>query len=640
MEKTPAFSRWMKLSGSVTGLILLLAILVAVNIILGSFTLRKDMTAEKLYTLSAGTCQLVQKLDRNVDLMFFFNRSAPEVPAPLKQFARQVEDLLKEYERASGGKIRLIKYDPKPDSDAEDLAQRYGLDGQMLPPAGPALYLGIVAVSGSQQALIPLIDPRNESMLEYQITRMIHRVAKARKPVVGVLSRLPVMGVAPQPYSMPGQPRQSPQPPWAAFRELSQDYEIRPIELENTGAIDSGLDALIVVHPQDYPDKVLFALDQFVLRGGHLMAFVDPFCVVDPGASPEMAQYGMGGGRSSSLGKLFDAWGIEYAPSKVVADLKASTPLRGRNNAVEQSAIYLSLRKANLAEKDVLTSSLDSLLMVMAGAFGSQAAEGLSLSPLVTTSDQSTLAEAMMLQYDPTAYRRQFKAGHKPHNLVVRLQGNFKTAFPNGLTPEAGATNAPATAGAPLKTSAQTGNVILVADVDMLYNDFCVQELNLFGYKGVQPINDNINLFVNMVEQMAGSADLIAVRCRGSARRPFTRVLELQAAAQERWMEQEQMLEQKLQASQRRIDELQQQKDEKQRFILSAEQARELEVVRAEVLKYKTELKQVRRNLREDIESLGMRLKAINILLVPLLVVLAGVGWAAFRVRTSAKSGN
>lgn len=633
MEKSTIPSRFLKLSGSVTGLILLLVILVAANVMIGRFTLRKDLTAEKLYTLSDGTRQLVKNLDRNVDLMFFFNSSAPEVPGPIKQFARQVEDLLKEYETASEGKIRMVKYDPKPDSDAEDLAQRYGLQGQMLPPVGPMLYLGLVAVSGNQQALLPVVDPRNEETLEYNITRMIHRVANTRKPVVGILSSLPVMGSAPPPYMMPGQPRPTPQPPWAPFRELAQDYQVRTIDPGNPEAIEAGLDSLIVVHPKELSGKMLHAIDQFVLRGGHLVAFVDPFCVVDPGASPEMAQFGgLGGERSSSLGKLFEAWGVTYDPGKVVADLKATTALRGRNNAVEQSAIYLSLRRENLAEKEILTSPVESLMMVMAGAFGDQAAEGLKLTPLIFTSGQSALTEAMMLQYDPSAFRRNFKAGHQPLNLAVRLQGQFKTAFPNGLA-DAADTNAPASPPARLKVSAKEGNVILVADADMLFNDFCVQELNLFGYTGFQPINDNINLFANIVELMAGSSDLIAVRCRGSANRPFTRVLALQANAQERWMEQEQVLEQKLQAAQRRIDELQRQKDEKQRYILSPQQARELEGVRSEVLKYKTELKQVRRNLREDIEALGMKLKAINILLVPLLVAFAGVGWATYRVR-------
>jgi len=625
-------SRFWKLSGGALGLIMVLAILVAANIILSQFRLRKDLTAEKLYTLSDGTRQILQKNDSDVTLMFFFNSSAPEVPAPLKTFAQQVEDLLKEYETAGGGRIHIEKYDPKPDSDAEDLAQRYGLEGQLLPPAGPTLFIGLVARSGDQQDIIPMVDPRAAELLEYSITRMIHRVTTTKKPVVGVMSALPVLGTPANPYMPPNQ-RQKPQTAWAAFKDLSQDYSVRPIPPTSTD-IDPDVDTLIVVHPKSLTDKTLFAIDQFVLRGGRLLAFVDPFCVADQPSS-EMDPYGgMGASRSSTLGKLFDAWGVKYEPGKVVADIGSSTQLRGRDNAIEQSPLYLSLRKDNLARGDVLTAPVNSIMMVMAGAFTGDAAPGLKATPLVASSTKSVLADAMMLQYDPNSYRRQLRSPSRSDDLAIRLEGRFKTAFPNGMPDESesGATNTvKATATASLKESKEDGHVILVADVDILVNDFCVQELNLFGYRGFQPFNDNINLFANMVEQMAGSADLIGVRCRGTFNRPFTRVLALQAEAQSRWMEQEQGLEEKLQESQRRITELQQKKDEKQRFILSPEQSRELERVRAEVLNYKQELKQVRRNLREDIEALGMQVKAINIILVPTLVALAGIIFALVR---------
>lgn len=626
-------SRFRKLSGGAAGLVLVLAILVAANILLGQFRLRKDLTEEKLYTLSEGTRTVLQKMDRNVTLMFFFTGSAPEVPAPLKTFAQQVEDLLKEYELAGGGKIHIEKYDPKPDSDAEDLAQRYGLEGQMLPPAGPTLFLGLVARSGDQQDTIPLIDPRTENLMEYNITRMIHRVTTVRKPVVGIMSPLPLLGSQPSPFMPPGL-QSGGQAAWAAFRELPRDYETRTVAPTAT-SLDPDLDTLVVVHPKSLSDRTLFAIDQFVLRGGRLLAFVDPFCVSDRESASPMDPYGgMGEQRSSTLGKLFDTWGVTYNPGRIVADIEATTPLRGRNNTIEQSPLYLSLTRKNLATQDVLTAPVNSLLMVMAGAFQDKVADGLRLTPLVSTSAKSALVDTMMAQYDPNAFRRELRNNPKQYHLAVRLQGRFKTAFPGGEPSEdaRAATNSTNTAASSfLKESKQDGNVILVADVDMLANDFCVQTLNLFGFQGFQPFNDNINLLANMVEQLAGSADLIGIRCRGTLNRPFTRVLALQAEAQSRWMEQEQDLEQKLQASQRRINELQQQKDEKQRFILSPEQARELESSRAEVLKVKQELKQVRRNLREDIESLGMKVKAINILLVPALVALAGILFAVFR---------
>ena len=625
METTT--NRFLKLSGGAIGLVMVLAILVAANVILHQFRLRADLTSEKLYTLSDGTRHVLQKLDSDVTLMFFFNTSSPEVPVPLKAFAQQVEDLLKEYASASQGRVHIEKYDPKPDSDAEDLAQRYGLEGQMLPPAGPTLFIGLVARSGDRQATLPMIDPRTGELLEYNITRLVHRVTTTHKPVVGVMSSLPVLGTPTSP-TMPPSHRRKAQPAWAAFRDLPQDYTVRPIPT-STETIDADVDTLVVVHPKGLEDKTLFAIDQFVLRGGRLLAFVDPFCVADEDSTQDMNPYGgMGASRSSSLDKLFTAWGVHYEPGKVVADIEAATQVRERNNSVQQSPYYLSLRKPNLAKGDVLTTPVNSLMMVMAGAFTGEPATGLKTIPLVTSSGKSALCDTMMLNYDPDSYRRQFRNNSKSYTLAVRLEGTFKTAFPEGMPGEAGTNTASASF---LKESKTGGHVILVADVDMLYNPFCVQELNLFGYQGFQPFNDNINLLANMVEQLGGSADLIGVRCRGTLNRPFTRVLALQAEAQSRWMEQEQELEGKLQASQQRIEELQRQKDDKQRFILSPEQNRELEGIRGEVLKYKQELKQVRRNLREDIETLGMDVKVINIFAVPGLVALTGLGFALVR---------
>ncbi len=633
--KTKTYGFW-KLSGSVVGLIVLLVILVAVNVIVGTFRLRQDLTEEKLYTLTDGTRKVLGKLDRNVTLMFFYTSSAPDVPGPIKQFAQQVDDLLREYELAGGGRVVLEKYDPKPDSEEEDLAQRYGLEGQAIPQTGTPLYLGVVATCGETQASIPVIDPRNEELLEYSLTRLIHRVATARKPVLGVMSSLPVLGSAPMPMMMPGQ-RPQQQPAWASFRDLQQDYEVRSIPV-TADRIDDAVGALMVVHPKDLSEKTLYALDQFVLRGGHLLAFVDPFCVSDSASADPMGGFSMPK-RSSDLGRLFEAWGVRYDAGKIVADLQATTPLRGRNNTVEYSPLYLSLRKDNLNKDDVMTAPLSSLMMVMAGAFSSDAAEGLKVTPLLTTSEQSGLTDAMMAQFDPNAFKRQFKSGHEKLSLAVRIQGTFKTAFPEGAPRDpSGDTNDVASADAShLAVAKAGGNVILVADVDLLANDFCVQEMNFLGYAGFQPINDNVSLMANTVDQVAGSSDLMGIRCRGRTFRPFTRVLELQAQAQERWLAQEQLIEKRLVDTEQRMAELQRQKDDKQRYVLSPEQAREIERFKAETLKTKQELKQVRRNLREGIEALGMKVKLINIALVPLLVGLAGIAfWLVRRLKPRA----
>lgn len=626
-----------KFTGSLVGLLALLAILIAINLLLGRTRARVDLTEEKLYTLSDGTRAILKSLDAPVTLKFFFSGSAPEVPAPLKHFGQQVQDLLKEYELAAGGKVVVETYDPKPDSDAEEWAQRYGLAGEQIGVMEPALYMGLVVVKGDANTVLPFLDPRNEELLEYNITRMIARVANPKKPTLGILSSLPVMGVRSFPYAMPGQPRPKNQPAWVAFQDLNKDYEVRQLPIE-TDAIDPAIDVLVVVHPKNVSQKTLFAIDQFVLRGGRLLAFIDPLCLAD--AITQEAAMGMAR-PASDLGQLPAAWGIEYESDKVVADLAASTRVRRGDNTVEDNPIFLSFQKYNIDGKDIITSSLETLGLPGAGAFSGTGAEGLSFSSLLVSSEQSALVNAMAAQMGGDAVRRDFKSGHKRLNVAIRLQGKFKSAFPEGKPKEAAdAEKKDPAAGekesakkedsAPaLKESAKAGTVILVADVDMLYDAFAVQEMPIFGQRAFQPMNDNLIFFANAIEQLSGSADLAQIRSRGRFDRPFDRVLQLQSKAQERWMLQERALQEKLESTRERLESLQTKKDKSQRYILSSEQEQEIATFKQEQIKTQRELKQVRKNLREGIEKLGVTVKAINILAIPALVCLAGLafGW-------------
>jgi len=632
-----ATRQFWKFTGSLVGLLALLAILIAVNILIGLVRVRADLTEEKLYTLSAGTRTVLKSLDGPVTLKFFFSGSAPEVPMPLKNFARQVEDLLKEYELAADGKLLVETYNPRPDSDAEEWAQRYGLIGEPLGLAESALYLGLVAVKGDTHSVIPFLDPRTEELLEYSITRMIARAANPKKPVLGILSSLPVMGVRSFPYALPGQPPPKNQPPWVVFKDLNKDYEVRQLPLE-TDAIDPGIDVLVIVHPKKLPEKTFYAIDQFVLRGGRLLAFIDPLCLAD--AMNQDAAMGMAR-PASDLGPLTAAWGITYEPDKVVADLAASTRVQRNDNTIEDNPVFLSLRHPNIDGRDIITSSLESLGLPVAGAFSGTGMEGLSVGSLLVSSEQSALISTMSAQLGGEAVRREFQSGLKRLNLAIRLQGKFKTAFPQGKPKSepdpAKKDAAPADTAPALKESSKASMVVLVADVDMLYDTFAVQELPVFGQRVFQPLNDNVNFFVNAVEQLSGSADLAQIRARGRFDRPFARVQELQSEAQQRWILQERTLQEQLAATQARLESLQTQKDKSQRYILSAEQEQEIAKFKQEQLKTQRELKQVRKNLREGIEKLGVKVKAVNILAVPVLICLAGLVFAWYRRQQTKK---
>jgi ABC-type uncharacterized transport system involved in gliding motility auxiliary subunit len=622
MKATQA-SPFLKIGSSLLGLLALLGILIAVNVIIGNMRLRADFTDEKLYSLSEGTVNALKALEQPVTLKLFFNSSNPKVPAGIKNYASQVEDLLEEYRLAAKHKVKIQKLDPKPDSDAEEWAQKYGIAGQPLEMFGPPIYLGLVATSGKTEAVLPTLDPRMQQLLEFHITRMIHRVTHPAKPVVGVLSSLPIMGTPGPRFAMPGQPQPPAQPAWIAIQELRGDYDLREIQSADDG-IPSDIQALLVVHPKELSDDALFAIDQFVLRGGHLVMFVDPMSVADQGAAP--SPYGMPQ-TSSDAQKLLSAWGVGYDASKVLADYAGATPMRSPNGGVERNPTVVSFNKASLDSGDIITTQLNVLRAAFGGALVDDTDDSIDVTALLTASDQCGFVDAMSARYGNNAIRSQFKPSPTPQHLALKLTGTFKTAFPDGKpkadsTEEAEERDETVTAGA---LSEGKSVVIVVADVDMLYDPLCVEEITFFGQTAHRPLNDNLTFFANMIETMAGSSDLISIRSRGTFHRPFTKVDELEAAAVSKWREQEATLESSLQDAQRQLNELQAQKDDQQRFILSDQQRKAIESFRKQEFDIKRQLKDVRKNLRRDIEALGIRVKVINIALMPLLVALAGI---------------
>jgi len=604
------------------GLAVLLVIIGAINLIIANLRLRVDLTAEKLYTLSEGSKQVLGKLENDVVLKFYFSTSSSEMPMGLKTYANQVQDLLKEYEIAGKGRVTLEAYDPKPDSDSEEWAQRYGIEPQQTSMFGQPVYFGLVAVSGESEQVVPGFNPRTEATLEYDITRLITRVAWPEKPVLGVMSSLSVLG-APQNPMMMMQRRQQPDQGWMAFQDLRKDYTVRDVKTD-CEEIESDIKTLIVLHPKDLADKTLFAIDQFVLRGGRLIVCVDPFSVADFEANqqqnPMMMQMG-GGGQAgpSTLGKLFDAWGVSFDTAKIVADMSCATKLNGGNGRVEDNPAFLSLSKSNMAKDDLLTAQLSQVMMPFAGSFSANTPKEITFTPLITSSeDNACLVDQMNAQFGMSAMRAQLKPDGARRVLAARLQGTFKTAFPNGV--DGGATNA-----APNHLTSGTSTVMLFGDADFLNDRFCVQMVNsLFGSMA-QPINDNLTLFGNAVEQYAGREELIGVRSRGEFNRPFSKVDALEVKAMKKWQAEEERLEAALQETQQRLTALQQQKTGTERLILSKEQQSELEQFRKTQAETRKQLKGVRKNLNKEIESLGLTLKVVNIALIPLLVIGLGV---------------
>jgi len=623
MKKGEGF---LKLLGGAAGLIALLAILIAANWIMGGTRIRHDFTGEKLYSLTPGTRTIVGKLEQKVTLKLFFNSSSPEVPPWLKDHARNVEDLLHEYALASGRKIVVEKYDPQPDSEAEEWARKYGIPGNPMDANGTPIYLGLVGVCGSTEAVLPVLDPRTEELLEYNITRLIYRITHPEKPVIGVMSSLPVLGGGAQDYPMPG--KRPDAPPWMAFRDLGDDYTLREIP-PMAPEIPSDINAMIIIHPKELPDKTVFAIDQFVLRGGRLLVFLDPFNVAELESQPQSPMNMPK--TSSSMEKLTGAWGVTFDPEKVLADLGSTTRIGTGNNQVEESPLFLTLASNRLNRKDVLTAQISTLMLPFAGTFTCSPGKDMTATPLITSGTNSCMVDSFSARFGRDALRSAFKSGGVKLDLAVRLTGKFKTAFPEGRPKDADSTNALARVdNGPVLTNGES-TVILVGDADMLADRFCVEELNFFGTKAYRPLNDNVNFLANSVEQIAGSRDLVGIRCRGKFSRVFDRVQALQEKAMQEWQEKETALQTKLQETQQQLRQLEATKDKSQRFILSDQQKKAIENYKSQELQIKKELKLVRKNLRRDIERLGMKVKVVNMALMPVLLAISGIAFGLYR---------
>ena len=607
-------------SKGAAGLVLLAAIVVAADVILANLPLRADLTAERFYTLSDGSKAVLAKLDQDVTLKYYVSSSAADMPMQLKTYAARVQNLLKEYERAAGGHVVLEAYDPKPDSDAEEWAQRYGIEPQTVNPFGSPIYFGVVAVCGDNEQTLAQLSPRTESTLEYDVTRLVTRVAWPEKPVVGVMTSLPDVLGGGQMNPMMMQMGQRPPEGWAAFAELGKDYEVRTVATD-VASIDDDVKTLVLLHAKDLSDKALYAIDQFVLRGGKLIACVDPFSIKDMIASrqkqnPMMMQMGGGQDGPSTLGKLFDAWGVKFDTSKVTGDLEAATKLNNGQGGVDDNPAFLSLTQANMDQGDLLVSRLTQVMFPFAGAFVfEKKGMDLTFTPVITTSKENACSVDKMSVQFGGGMKDMIPDGHA-RVLAARLSGTFKTAFPKG--PDG--TNDVSKALAEGK-----GTVLLFADSDFLADDFCVRMMKTPFGSIPQLINDNLTLFSNVIEQFAGREELIGVRSRGTTDRPFTVVNELEAKAMRQWQRKAADFEAELQMTQQRLQALQKQKSGDERFILSQEQQDEILKLRKAQAETRKQLKNVRKELTADIDSLGLTLKVVNIGLIPGLVVLLGL---------------
>lgn len=587
---------------STLGLALIATAFVLLNLLAGAGlkNAQLDLTAGRLYSLSDGTRNLLRQLDEPVALQLFFSgRVARDLPQ-VRQYAKRVQELLETFVRLSDGKLTLELIDPEPFSEQEDLAAELGLQPVPL-PLGDSLYLGLSGRNDSgRQAAIPLFALDQERFLEYELSRLLYDLSRQQQPVVGLISGLPMEGGF---VAASGGMQQ----PWTVLEQVRQQFALEFLDI-SSDEIPEQIDVLWLVHPQQLSQPTLYAIDQFVLRGGRLLVFVDPLSELDQQVDLQQA---LGEGRNSDLDMLFKAWGLQLLPERVLGDATyAMNVAAGEQQRPVRHLAWLSVPAQGLNQNDVVTARLERLTLATAGIV--QPLEGATtrFTPLIESSTAAmpfAASRLLMLAHPGELYADMEPTGER-YAMAARISGPAISAFPAGLEGQV-----------PGLTRADNIQVIVVADTDLLGDGLWVQVQELAGRRLPQPWADNGNLVLNALENLSGSQALIDVRAHGNFSRPFTLVERIRRSAEERFRDKEQELQWRLARVEQQISDLQVIPEEG--MDTSQEEQQLLQQYRQEQLAVRKELREVRYQQNADIEALGRTVKLFNLLVMPLLLI-------------------
>jgi ABC-type uncharacterized transport system involved in gliding motility auxiliary subunit len=625
------------------GALLALALIFAGITILLNHALRGwriDLTQNHLYTTAPGTDRILKNLKQPINLYFYYSSKAADQLPQIKTYAGRVEDLLEELAARSNGELRLHVVDPQPFSDDEDRANDLGVRAVPIGNSGESLYFGLAGTNSTDgHAAIDFFDPSKEQFLEYDVMKVVYQLSDPKKPVIGWLSSLP-MGGGFDPAS--GQPSD----PWVVLQEAEQLFTVRQLD-DHLTRIDPDVSVLVLVHPKSLSPAAEYAIDQFALRGGHILAFVDPLAEQDrSGADPSNPLAALAADHSSHLEPLLSAWGVDFNPREVIGDADHALTVTMREGGAPVRHIgILGLDQSSINRTDVVTAGLSNINVATAGFLQPRKGATVKFEPLLQTSTASEPlpAERFAMLQDPSSLLDGFHPTGQRYTIAARVTGDVKSAFPAGPPP--GVQPIP---GEPaLKASVKPLNLIVVADSDMLGDFLWVHEQSLFGQRLVQPWANNGDFVSNALDNLSGSDDLISVRGRAAFTRPFTRVEQLRAQADARFRAKEQDLETELHQTEDKLTQLQSRRNDKTALILTPEQEQELDHFQQERLTIRKQLRAVRLSLDQDIDRLGNTLKIINIVVVP--AAFAGIalliGWrrrrrASAPVRSASSPGS
>jgi len=593
---------------------------------------RLDLTQNHLYTTAPGTDRILKSIKEPINLYFFFSEKLADQAPQYKSYGIRVREFLEELQARSNGNVKLHVIDPQPFSEEEDRATELGV--KAIPAGSEQFFFGLAGTNSTDgKAAIGIFDPEKEAFLEYDVVKLIYTLANPKKPVVAWLSTIPMSENFDQ---RSGQVR----PPWAIYAQLEQLFDLRQLDA-NAAKIDPDVNALVIVHPKGLSPATQWAIDQYALRGGHILLFVDPVADADPATAgdPNNPMAAMGADKSSHFGTLLSDWGVSFDPKQVIADRGHALVVSMHEGEPPQQHLgLLGLDQGSLNSSDVISSGVSKINVATAGFLTPVKGATTKFEPLLQSSDQAEPmpAERFAMLFDPSSLMDGFKPTGQRYTLAARITGNVKTMFPNG--PPTGVTLAAGQAA--LKESVKPLNLIVFADTDMLADFLWVREQNFFGQRVEQELANNGELVLNALDNLSGSADLISVRARGTYFRPFDRVETLRRVADEKFHAKEQELEAQLRDTEQKLEALQSKRSDKSNIILTPEQEKELDRFQEEKVGIRKQLRQVRAGLDEEIKGLGNLLKFLNIVGVPFLFAALVLVIAAFRKRKTLSATN
>lgn len=612
---------------SAATLVLLAVLFVALSIVSSKLLkgVRIDLTQNDLYTLNAGTLHILDDMDEQVNLYLYFSENVSRELPQFRSYARWADEMLDEFVDRSNGKLTLHRIDPVAFSPEEDQAAKYGLQSAPVGNAGDVLYFGLVGTNSIDgQQIIPFLHPDKEKFLEYDLAKMVSSLSHPEERKVGLISNLPLLPVFdPVSQLMPDS--------WVIYQQLEQLFEVENIQ-PDSNVLPDDLELLVLVHPKALSQPMLYQIDQYVLRGGKLLAFMDPMAEADTGGDPNDPTARMKAAGSSTLGPLLTAWGVEFDPAKIVGDrtYALQVTLAAGQPAMRHLGI-ISVQQDGINSTDVASADLNVLNFSSSGWLAPAANAKTVFEPLVYSSDAAAPIDVSRMRFlrDPQELDAGFQPTGDQYALAARVTGQAGSAFDK---PPADVTDDDQ------KHESEVAgiNVVLFADTDILTDRLWVQKQNFLGQAVVNSFADNGTLVANLADQLMGSSDLISIRTRSSASRPFSRVEALRLSAESEFRETEQNLQDQLVETEQKLNGMQTARQDGELTVLNSEQQEEVQRFLDQKLQIRNELRQVQHDLTQEIKELGMHLKLINIILMPVLIIILALVLAHLRRKRKA----